>query len=88
MKRVTIVPSHRMALFGPRITIVMKDGRSYTKQARAASSCGTSTRRPPHPRRRPGLPISAAQFDRLIATCRDLDRESKAATLVGLTLKQ
>jgi len=36
----------------------------------------------------PGLPISAAQFDRLIATCRDLDRESKAATLIGLTLKQ
>jgi 2-methylcitrate dehydratase PrpD len=33
MKRVTIVPSHRMTLFGPRITIVTKDGKSYTKQA-------------------------------------------------------
>jgi len=36
----------------------------------------------------PGLPISAAQFERLIAACRDLDRESRAAALVGLTLKQ
>jgi hypothetical protein len=35
----------------------------------------------------PGLPIPAAQFERLIAICRDLDREPRAATLVGLTLK-
>ena len=33
MKRVTIIPSHEMTLFGPRITIFMKDGRVYTKQA-------------------------------------------------------
>jgi hypothetical protein len=35
----------------------------------------------------PGLPIPAPQFERLIATCRDLDRERAAATLVELTLK-
>ena len=33
MKRVTIIPSHQMTLFGPRITIFTKDGKSYTKQA-------------------------------------------------------
>jgi len=33
MKRVTIIPSHEMTLFGPRITIFTKDGKSYTKQA-------------------------------------------------------
>ena len=33
MKRVTIIPSHEMPLFGPRITIFTKDGKSYTKQA-------------------------------------------------------
>ena len=33
MQRVTIIPSHEMTLFGPRITIFTKDGRSYTKQA-------------------------------------------------------
>ena len=32
MKRVTIIPSHQMTLFGPRITIFTKDGKSYTKQ--------------------------------------------------------
>ena len=32
MKRVTIIPSHEMTLFGPRITIFTKDGKSYTKQ--------------------------------------------------------
>ncbi|MBI3053155.1 MAG: MmgE/PrpD family protein [Betaproteobacteria bacterium] len=33
MQRVTIIPSHQMTLFGPRITIFTKDGRSYTKQS-------------------------------------------------------
>src|SRR5262245_58335744 len=33
MKRVRIIPSHEMALFGPRITIFTKNGRVYTKQA-------------------------------------------------------
>jgi hypothetical protein len=33
MKRVTIIPSHQMTLFGPRITIFTKDGKSYTKQS-------------------------------------------------------
>ena len=35
----------------------------------------------------PGLPIASSQFERLIAACRDLDRETAAATLVRLTLK-
>jgi hypothetical protein len=35
----------------------------------------------------PGLSIAASQFERLIATCRDLEREAAAATLVQLTLK-
>jgi len=34
----------------------------------------------------PGLPIPPAQFERLIAACRDLDREVTAATLVDLTI--
>ena len=29
----TIIPSYRMTLFGPRITIVTKDGKSFTKQS-------------------------------------------------------
>ncbi|HEV8520323.1 MAG TPA: MmgE/PrpD family protein, partial [Burkholderiales bacterium] len=33
MKRVTIIPSHTMTLFGPRFTIYTKDGKSYTRQS-------------------------------------------------------
>ncbi len=36
----------------------------------------------------PGLPIPAAQFEDLIATCRDLDRQDRADRLIQLTLKQ
>src|SRR5687768_1777352 len=32
MKRTTLIPSHTMTLFGPRITIYMKDGKVHTKQ--------------------------------------------------------
>src|SRR6185436_485246 len=32
MQRVTIIPSHQMTLFGPRITIYTRDGKSYTRQ--------------------------------------------------------
>jgi len=36
----------------------------------------------------PGLPIPAAQFGRLMAICRTLDREPRAAGLIGLTLER
>ena len=36
----------------------------------------------------PGLPIPAAQFEDIIATCRDLDRQDRADRLIQLTLKQ
>src|SRR5215210_4889004 len=32
MKRVTIIPSNEMTLFGPRITIFTRNGKSYTRQ--------------------------------------------------------
>jgi 2-methylcitrate dehydratase PrpD len=88
MKRVTIVPSHRMGLFAPRITIVMKDGRSFSKQATGREFMWDFDEQARRIRGViPGLPIPAAQFERLIAACRDLDREPKAAALVGLTIK-
>jgi hypothetical protein len=36
----------------------------------------------------PGLPIPPAQFEDIIATCRDLDRRDRADTLIRLTLKK
>ena len=89
MKRVTLIPSHRMTLFGPRITIHTKDGRSYTKQATGREfiwDFDEETRRIRGVV--PGLPIPAAQFETLITTCRDLDRQERADTLIQLTLKK
>ena len=35
----------------------------------------------------PGLPIAAAQFDSIIATCRELEKQARADALVKLTVK-
>jgi 2-methylcitrate dehydratase PrpD len=88
MKRVTIIPSHRMTLFGPRITIFTKDGKSYTRQATGREFIWDFDEEVRRIRGViPGLPIAASQFERLIATCRDLEREPAAGTLVRLTIK-
>jgi 2-methylcitrate dehydratase PrpD len=88
MQRVTIIPSHQMTLFGPRLTIYTKDGKSYTKQ-----STGREFMWDFHEEARrirdviPGLPIPAAQFDAIIETCRDLGRQDRADRLIQLTLQ-
>jgi hypothetical protein len=88
MKRVTIIPSHRMTLFGPRITIFTKDGKSYTRQATGREFIWDFDEEVRRIRGVvPGLTIAASQFERLIATCRDLEREPAAGTLVRLTIK-
>jgi len=87
MKRVTIIPSHDMGLFAPRITIFTKDGKSYTRQATGREfiwDFGEEARRIREVI--PGLPIPAARFEEIIATCRDLDRQERADRLVQLTL--
>jgi len=89
MKRVTLIPSHHMTLFGPRITIFTKDGKSYTKQSTGREfmwDFAEETRRIREAI--PGLPIPPAQFEDINATCRDLDRRDRADTLIRLTLKK
>ena len=89
MKRVKLIPSHEMTLFGPRITIFTKDGKSYTKQATGREFIWDFAEESRRIREAaPGLPIPAAQFDEIIATCRDLDKQARADTLVQLTLKK
>ena len=88
MKRVKLIPSHTMGLFAPRITVFTKDGKSYTRQgtgrefiwdfeeeARRIRPVGSA------------VPISESQFEKIISTCRDLDKEARADALVKLTLK-
>jgi hypothetical protein len=88
MQRVTLIPSHRMTLFGPRITVFTKDGKSYTRQS---TGCEFMWDFDEEARRIrdviPGLPIPAVQFEDIISTCRDLDRHDRADRLIQLTLK-
>jgi 2-methylcitrate dehydratase PrpD len=88
MRRVTIIPSHQMTLFGPRITIYTKDGKSYTKQSTGREFMWDFNEEARRIRDvMPGLPIPAAQFEAIIAICRDLDRQDRADRLIQLTLQ-
>lgn len=88
MHRVTLIPSHRMTLFGPRFTVYTKDGKSYTRQSTGREFMWDFTEEARRIREViPGIPISAAQFEEIIATCCDLDRHERAARLIQLTLK-
>jgi 2-methylcitrate dehydratase PrpD len=87
MQRVTLIPSHQMTLFGPRITVFTKDGKGYTKQSTGREFIWDFDEEARRIRGViPGLPIPAEQFEKLIATCRDLDQQARAARLIELTL--
>ena len=88
MKRVTLIPSHRMTLFGPRITIYTRDGRSHTKQATGREFMWDFDEEARRIRGvGPGLPIPPpARFEEIIAACGDLNRQDRADRLVRLTV--
>ena len=88
MKRVKIIPSHEMTLFGPRITVFTKDGKSYTKQSTGREFMWDFEEEARRIRGViPGVPIPESQFEEIIATCRDLDNERQADKLIKLTTK-
>jgi hypothetical protein len=88
MHRVTLIPTVRRTLFGPRITVLTKDGRSFTNEGTGREfiwDFAEQVRRI-HPIA-PGLAISEAQFSELIDACRYLDRLDRAAEkLISPTL--
>jgi hypothetical protein len=88
MRRVTLIPTVRRPLFGPRITIFTKDGRSFTREGTGHEFIWDFEEEVRRIRPlAPGLAIGGAQFDRLIDTCRHLDRTERAAdTLIALTI--
>jgi 2-methylcitrate dehydratase PrpD len=89
MHRVTIIPSREMTLFGPRITVFTKDGKSYTKQSTGREFMWDFEEEARRIRGViPGLPIPESQFEEIIATCRDLDSQERADKLVQLTVKK
>jgi MmgE/PrpD N-terminal domain len=88
MRRVTIIPTVRRTLFGPRITIFTKDGRTLVKEGTGREFIfdfdELVQRLSPI---EPGLAISPAQFAELIDTCRRLDTVDDAAQLlIALTI--
>ena len=88
MHRVTLIPMVRRTLFGPRITVFTKDGRSFTREGTGREFIWDFEE---HTRRIqpviPGVAISAAQFAGLIDTCRHLERiDAAGQRLIALTL--
>ena len=87
MRRVKLIPSHDMTLFGPRITIFTKDGKSYTKQSTGREFMWDFEEEARRIRDViPGVPIPKAQFEEIISTCRDLDSQDRADRLIQLTI--
>jgi len=88
MHRVTLIPTVRRTLFGPRITVFTKDGRHFTKEGTGREFIWDFEEEARRIRPiTPGLAISEAQFAELIDTCRHLDRHDRAAEkLIGLTI--
>ena len=87
MKRVEIVPVHARTLFGPTVTIHLKDGRSVTKAATGREFIWDFEEEARRVRELvPGLPISETRFEALIDACRNLDVLEKADRLIELSL--
>lgn len=89
MQRVTLIPSHTMTLFGPRITIYTKDGKAYAKQGTGREFIWDFEEEARRIRGVvPVIPISAQRFETIIATCRELERTEQAQALIRLSMRQ
>ena len=88
MHRVTLIPTVRRTLFGPRITVFTKDGRSFIREGTGREFIWDFEEEAR--RIRPiasGLAIAPARFEMLIDKCRQMHRlEHAAQTLIGLTV--
>jgi hypothetical protein len=88
MHRVRLIPVVRRTLFGPRVTVLTKDGRSFTREGTGREFIWDFEEQAR--RIRPvcdGLPIPDAQFAELIDACRHLDAVDAAADrLISLTI--
>src|SRR5229473_1145931 len=88
MGRVTLIPAVRRPLFGPRITVFTKDGRSFTREGTGREFIWDFEEEVRRIRPvTPGLAVSEAQFAELIDTCRHLEGIDRAAQkLIALTI--
>jgi 2-methylcitrate dehydratase PrpD len=88
MKRVTIIPVVRRTLFGPRITVFTKDGRTLTKEGIGREFIFDFEQLVERNRPiTPGLAISPQRYEELIDACRRLDGiDGAAGRLIALTI--
>jgi hypothetical protein len=88
MHRVSLIPTIRRTLFGPRITVFTKDGRSFTREGTGREFIWDFEEEVRRIRPvTPGLAVSEAQFAELIDTCRHLEGIDRAAQkLIALTI--
>ena len=88
MHRVTLIPTVRRTLFGPRITVFTKGGRSFTKEGTGREFIWDFEEEARRIRPvAPGLAIPEPQFAELIDTCRHLETIDHAALkLIALTI--
>jgi hypothetical protein len=83
-----LIPTVRRTLFGPRITVFTKDGRSFAREGTGREFIWDFEEEARRIRPiTPGLAIGEAQFTELIDTCRHLDGTDRAAEkLIALTI--
>jgi 2-methylcitrate dehydratase PrpD len=88
MHRVTLIPTVRRTLFGPRVTVFTKDGRRFTREGTGREFIWDFEEQVRRIRPvAPGLAIPDSQFAELIDTCRNLDRIERAGgRLIALTI--
>jgi hypothetical protein len=88
MNRVTLIPMHNRTLFGPRVTVFTKDGKSYTREGTGREFIWDFEEEARRIRPvLPGIPISESRWDELVDACRHLDSLDNAAeTIIELTL--
>ena len=87
MQRVEIIPSHRRTLFGPQITIYLKNGQSFTKSATGKEFIWNfSTFKNRLQKIVSGIPIHERQYDELVTVCSGLENVEMATKLIELTI--
>jgi 2-methylcitrate dehydratase PrpD len=86
-RRVEIIGAVGRPCFAPRLTVVLRDGRHITSQYHGRELMWDFARDARELRRfAPGLPIPAAQYDRLVAAIATLETAASVDEVVQLTL--
>ena len=87
MHRVKIVPSHRHTLFGPQVTIHLKDGRSVSKAATGREFIFNFDTLAERMREiASGTPIEETGYEALVEHCQGLEGQEKIDSLIELTI--